>query len=67
MSAMLNLIAESRFKKDLKREIKSGLNKELLNDIITKLRNKIPLEAKFKDHYLSGNYSGFKERVPYKT
>lgn len=49
---MLKLRYYTKFKKDYKRAIKRGLNKDLLMEVITKLQNEEPLPAKNHDHEL---------------
>ena len=49
------------FKKSYKLMKKRGLDISLLDDVIDKLRQGIPLEEKYKDHALSGNFDGFRE------
>lgn len=49
------------FSKDLKKIKKRGYNLELLNNVVHKLQNDEPLEAKNKDHNLTGNWNGFRE------
>lgn len=49
------------FKKSYKLMKKRGLDISLLDDVVDKLRQGIPLEEKYKDHSLSGNYEGFRE------
>lgn len=49
---MLKLRYHTKFKKDYKRAIKRGLNKDLLMEVITKLQNEEPLPAKNHDHEL---------------
>ena len=51
----------SQFKKDFKLAKQRGLNIALLKDIVTKLANGEPLEARHKDHPLSGNWIGHRE------
>lgn len=51
----------SRFKKGLRLAVKRGLDISLLEEIVEKLKTRVPLEAKYKDHPLSGNYKGFRE------
>ena len=51
----------TRFKKGLKLAVKRGLDISLLEKIVEKLKAKIPLEAKNRDHALSGNYRGYRE------
>jgi mRNA interferase YafQ len=46
---------------DLKRVIKRGLPIRLMDDVILLLREQKVLEPKYKDHELSGEYSGFRE------
>lgn len=47
------------YKKSYKRIIKRGLDISLLDEVIDKLRQGIPLEPKYKDHLLKGEFSGF--------
>lgn len=51
----------SRFKKGLRLAVKRGLDISLLEEIVEKIKTRVPLEAKYKDHPLSGNYKGFRE------
>lgn len=51
----------SKFKKDYKNAIKRGLDIELLNNIIMKLANGEKLPEENKDHFLIGNYKGYRE------
>ena len=57
----LKLVPTTKFKKDLKRLKKRGLPLEELYGIIEKLLNVEKLDAKQKDHALTGNYVGFRE------
>lgn len=50
-----------QFKQEYKRCISRGLNIELLNRVLYALIYKIPLEPKYKDHSLIGNYKGYRE------
>ena len=50
-----------KFKKSLKLAKKRGLNIALLETVVDKLLMGIPLEEKYKDHELKGNYKGFRE------
>lgn len=58
---MLEVKFTSKFKKDYKLIKKRGMNINLLKEIVGKLANNIPLEEKYKDHELTGNYRGFRE------
>lgn len=51
----------SRFKKGLRLAVKRGLDLSLLEEIVEKLKARIPLEARYKDHPLGGNYKGYRE------
>lgn len=55
------LVLTGKFKKGLKLARKRGLNLKLLDDIVEKLMNGIPLEEKHRDHELKGKYKGFRE------
>lgn len=58
---MLDLRYSTKFKKDFKACTKRNYNMQLLQQVIDTLRIPEPLPAKNRDHYLTGNYSGFKE------
>lgn len=58
---MREILLSSRFKKDLKLIIKRGYDLNLLDTVVEKLANDIPLEEKHRDHGLTGNYAGFRE------
>ena len=51
----------SQFKKSYKLAVKRGLDVSILEDIIKKLKDDIPLEEKFHDHQLMGNIKLFRE------
>ena len=51
----------SQFKKDLKLAKKQNKNLDKMYEIIERLANKEPLEEKYHDHYLKGNYSDHRE------
>jgi mRNA interferase YafQ len=55
------LIKTSRFKAGVKLARKQGLDISLLEDVIEKLRLDQPLEAKHRNHELSGNFKGIWE------
>lgn len=50
-----------KFKKNYKLAQKRGLDRSLLKEIVRKLGDGIPLEAKYKDHALKGKWDGFRE------
>ncbi len=51
----------SRFQKDLKRIQKRGYQIKLIQEVVRKLSDGELLEPKYKDHPLSGDYSGCRE------
>ena len=51
----------SQFKKDVKRCVKAHLPMDELKDIMDRLIRRTPLEAKHKDHQLTGNNQGFRD------
>ena len=58
---MLDIILSTRFKKDLKLAKKRGYDLQLLNDIVDTLAEQKPLDEKYHDHPLSGDYIDFRE------
>lgn len=56
-----SLVLSSRFKKSLKLARKRGLDITLLEELVEKLLHGIPLEKKYRDHDLAGDYKGFRE------
>ena len=51
----------TQFKKDLKRMIKSGKDVNMFREVAKILIHEIPLDRKYKDHKLIGNYKGQRE------
>ena len=58
---MLNVVLSNQFRKDLKRISKRGYDLEHLDYVCDKLAKGEALEAKYKDHNLTGNFAGFRE------
>lgn len=58
---MLELVTTAQFRKDYKRAKKRGYDMALLEEVLTQLLAESPLDAKYRDHDLSGNYAGFRE------
>ncbi len=58
---MLKIKFLNSFKKDYKRIVKRGYNIALLENVIRMLADGETLPAKYRDHTLTGNYSGFRE------
>ena len=57
----LEIVPSNQFKKDLKLVQKRGLDLSKLSLVISSLANGDPLDPKFKDHQLIGDYLGFRE------
>lgn len=55
------LVLSRKFKKSLKAAKKRGLDIALLDSVVNKLLQGIPLDEKYKDHPLKGNWNGFRE------
>lgn len=51
----------SQYKKDIKRAKKRNYDMEELYAVVSKLANDEPLEEKYRDHSLGGNWSGHRE------
>lgn len=49
------------YKKSYKLMKKRGLNLNLLDKVVDELRQGNPLDEKYKDHILKGEYAGFHE------
>ena len=58
---MLRRITSRQFEKDYYKAIKSGKKTEKLNNIIERLINQEIVEQNYKDHKLTGVYSGYRE------
>ncbi len=55
------LFKTNQFKRAFKKLRLSDSQEQAFIDVVYKLLNDIELEKRFKDHTLTGNYSGFKE------
>ena len=58
---VFDIVLSNQFKKDLKLIVKRGYKLEKLNKVVDKLASNIKLENKYRDHSLTGNYTGFRE------
>lgn len=58
---MLTIKYQTAFKKDYKRVLKRGQDIRLLEKVIEILANRNDLPPQYKDHNLSGDYSGCRE------
>lgn len=55
------IVTTGQFKKDIKQSRKQGRDEARLWEVVEKLANGEKLEEKYKDHILSGLYSGYRE------
>ena len=55
------VVRSGRFKRELKRAEKRGLNPDEAEALIIKLSDDIPLDSKYKDHPLHGIYINHRE------
>lgn len=55
------VVMSSRFSKDLKIIARRGYDLNLIKFVIEELANGKPLDPKYKDHQLQGNYIGKRE------
>jgi len=58
---MLKPAFTKQFKKDIARAQRRGKDTQKIRDIMERLVNEEPLEEKYKDHKLIGNYAGRRE------
>ena len=58
---MLEIIQTSKFKKDYACLKKQGADLNLLKLVVKMLQTQKPLDPKYKDHPLKGNFAGFRE------
>ena len=58
---MLTIRYEKSFKKDYKRIKRRGYDPFLMEEVIDLLVWEKPLPEKYKDHWLTGDYVGFRE------
>lgn len=59
---MINIVYSNQFKKDFKKIRKLSLpDLKKIFEVISNLEQEIALDAKYKDHEISGNWSNFRE------
>jgi mRNA interferase YafQ len=49
------------FKKDFKKMIKRGKDAKKFEEVLTLLKNELPIPAKYLDHKLSGNFANWRD------
>ena len=55
------IVPSNQFKKDLKLAQKRGYDLDKIKKVIATLANGETLEAKYRDHLLTGDYGGYRE------
>lgn len=55
------ILATSRFKRDVKTAIKRGYDIQLLREVVSVLAAGDSLPDRYRDHLLSGNWAGHRE------
>lgn len=55
------VLQTTRYKKELKKALKRGHDINLIKAVVHKLASGEPLDAKHRDHSLSGSFAGFRE------
>jgi mRNA interferase YafQ len=59
---MIDIVYSTQFKKDFKKARKFPLpDLKAIFEVISTLEQEAPLDAKYKDHELTGNWSHFRE------
>lgn len=58
---MKKLKPSTQYKKDVKRIINNPRKLKVLQNILDKLKNEIPIPPKNKPHMLTGDYTGYME------
>lgn len=58
---MLEIKMSRQFRRDAKLARKRGLNINKLKAVIGMLADGVPLDARYREHHLTGEYSGFLE------
>ena len=57
----LKIRQATRFRRDIRRLQRQNADLPRLQTIIRQLANEQPLEARYRDHQLTGNWRGFRE------
>lgn len=60
---MLNVFLSAKFKRDYKRIEKQGRDMNLLLDVVDILAAEEPLDEKYRDHSLTGRYTGHRSAI----
>jgi len=55
------IVPSNQFKKDMRLAQKRGYDLDKLKTVIKLLADGTPLDSKYRDHLLTGNYGGYRE------
>lgn len=58
---MLEIIPSRQFRRDLRLAVKRGCRMERLREAVEALARGEPLDVRYRDHALTGNYRDFRE------
>ncbi|MDR0857898.1 MAG: type II toxin-antitoxin system YafQ family toxin [Oscillospiraceae bacterium] len=58
---MLTFETTAKYRRDMKRMRKRGADKSLIREVVNLLLAREVLPAKYNDHALTGNWTGFRE------
>ena len=58
---MLEVVPTKQFRKEYRRMIRRGKNPAKMEYVLKKLQNEEPLEKKYRDHDLQGDWTGYRE------
>ena len=58
---MLTIKKTTKFKKEFRNALKRGYDATVFEYVVRELVHERPLEEKYRDHALTGNYIGFRE------
>ena len=61
MNQLYEISYTTSFNRDLKKIKKRGYDLKLMSVVVRKLQLGESLEPKYKDHYLTGNWKGYRE------
>jgi mRNA interferase YafQ len=58
---MLTIHETAKYRRDVRRVIRRGKNRALLDAVVNTLREEKPLDPKHRDHALHGSLEGFRD------
>ena len=58
---MMKIEKTAQFRRDLRRIVRQGYDVAEMDAIVNRLAAGLPLDKKYRDHALTGNWQGFRE------